>query len=898
MRAAIVNTVFAYYRPFIESLSGGECRMDISALCSSLAASSDARERGGLFAEKVSEYQSPHEVFQFLSDSALEAPVRALAFYTSVNSLSWSPNLKSVSMAQLQNGLRSELPNLVRAWGQIEGLSPEGRSNFLAKVSLVLETATLVWNDLREEGRTDRLPSGEAILELTFASGPPEEPELVFDVSAWPSASRKKLDEVLEELDFARQGKESWHFNFDPDTMERLHSGANLKAYVRGSEVAQSPLALARLAQGLAVKLSLLLRTVGMYPPDHPAIEPALTDFLERLEAQRGNEGGLVAFTLLGGRLMVNNIKINRKVRAVENLLAHFEERRVNSLAFDVGLTPVELFDFMEILNRKAGYLKERGGLGEICRKKGFSGISVDEFRYALVSRDGEMVAETVTGPIDSALEDIVFRELIDRLQKGETIRDIPAEQLGQAFQKILDESAGGTGKYRSMLADFVASLDPTILEDGILTSREIQRSIAWSALRKIIDRCLEDLEAPGEEKRLSALEKLADLVGTGAERGKINTVLQVSETVSEWMLRTTFPDGLYMSAVLLGSICERLMAMNRLTSAAGVVEHLRKLRTMVPGTPALASSVRRGLAEAHRRMDSPDAAEILAEALMSADTIPRNAAERIVAEFSFRNLAGRLMDTFLERHREHRARAYSVLKLYGMGFRTQMHARLEEILAGSANFRDQETGRLQNPDFYMMRNIVGLLGDLGHRDSGDLLEKLCDDPDDRVRRLSLSALFRVDRARAGAAAREMIGDPSRDVIKASLEVLAGMEEPDRDLIPTALRLWHTHASARPVIMSFFRKTSDDDRVLRHIRSAFSNASGYPFDNAELAEEGLVLLVHHGRTEDIQVLKDYIGKVSGGLLKKQSVSDEFIEAVRSAGSAIKEYGRQQQDAGH
>jgi len=136
-------------------------------------------------------------------------------------------------------------------------------------------------------------------------------------------------------------------------------------------------------------------------------------------------------------------------------------------------------------------------------------------------------------------------------------------------------------------------------------------------------------------------------------------------------------------------------------------------------------------------------------------------------------------------------------------------------------------------------------------------------------------------------------------VIKASLEVLAGMEEPDRDLIPTALRLWHTHSSARPVIMSFFRKTSDDERVLRHIRSAFSNSTGYPFDNADLAEEGLVLLVHNGRTEDIQVLKDYIGKVSGGLLKKQSVSDEFIEAVRSASSAIRDYGRQnQEEASH
>jgi hypothetical protein len=378
--------------------------------------------------------------------------------------------------------------------------------------------------------------------------------------------------------------------------------------------------------------------------------------------------------------------------------------------------------------------------------------------------------------------------------------------------------------------------------------------------------------------------------VGTGAERGKINTVLHVSETVADWMLRTTFPDGLYTATVLLGSIAERLMAMNRLTAAAGVVEHLRRLRTLVPETPAMASAMRRGLAEAHRRMDSPDAADILADALMSSDTISRSAAEHVVAEFSFRNLAGRLMDTFLERHRDHRARAYSILKLYGMGFRLQMHARVEEILSGSSNFRDSETGRLQNPDYFMLRNIIGLLGDLSHRDSADLLERLCDDPDDRIRKLSVSALYRVDRNRAAVCAREMVGDPSRDVVRASIEVLAGVDNPDRDLIPTVLRLWHTHASTRPVIMSFFEKVADDEKVLRHIRSGFSNASGYPFDSMELAGEGLVILVRNGGTENIRVLKDYIAKASGGLLKKKSVSDEFMESVKSAISAIREYG--------
>jgi hypothetical protein len=53
-----------------------------------------------------------------------------------------------------------------------------------------------------------------------------------------------------------------------------------------------------------------------------------------------------------------------------------------------------------------------------------------------------------------------------------------------------------------------------------------------------------------------------------------------------------------------------------------------------------------------------------------------------------------------------------------------------------------------------------------------------------------------------------------------------------------------------------------------------------------------MLLVRNGDAEDAAVLRDYMGKVSGGLLKKQSISDEFMEAVRSAASAIREYGAQ------
>ncbi len=63
-----------------------------------------------------------------------------------------------------------------------------------------------------------------------------------------------------------------------------------------------------------------------------------------------------------------------------------------------------------------------------MCRTRGMENVTIDEFRYALVARDGKLVSETVTGSLDSTLEDLVFKELIDRLQRGDSIRDIPTK--------------------------------------------------------------------------------------------------------------------------------------------------------------------------------------------------------------------------------------------------------------------------------------------------------------------------------------------------------------------------------------------------------------------------------------------------------------------------------------
>ena len=836
-----------------------------------------------LMQNKMPEGHHAVELFVELDENALVSPAHCLAFYTIANIADFAGKIINMSYEQLLIETAHSCPDLVTLWKHVESLNEEQRKNFLARCSLLLEVACLAWQDVRDVGRASGSLSGSSILISLCDAEDNNSQTLTTTPDNWPSAVWKKMEEVLEELDFARERDKSWNYHIDPDSCSRLVSGANIKAYVKTGASTLSPLALARLSQNLVTRFGLLLRTISMYPSDHPSIEPALDSFIELLGAFSDSEAGMVAMTILGGELMLNNVKVKSKTKSTQNLLNHLTERRVNSISFQHGLVSESLFDFVELLNRKAPQIRERGGLSEMCRTRGIENVSVDEFRYALVARDGKLVSEVVTGSVDSTLEDLIFRELIDRLQKGDSIQDIPTQQLGEALTRILEETASGSGKYRSMLADFVATLDPDILEKGILVSRELQKTLAWGSLRKIIDKNLEDLNSDVQDRILDALDKLNQLACIGAERGKTHTVMHVTDNVRGLLLQGSLqPDSLFASIILLGSVCERLIATGRLTSASELVSSISDCRMLTVDTPAHASALRRGLSEAFRRIDTPEAADVILQAFMESDESRYQAAENITAQVMFRNLGMRLVDLFLERKRDVRARVYSVLRRFGTGYLLMFHNRIDELERGGLSVRDGDTGRFASQDWYIIRNLVSLLGDLGSQRSQTVLERLCDDSDDRVRRQALISLMKVSEEKALSYASNMIGDPSADVTAVAINVLAKAESADRGLIPAMLRLMHTMPSARKTIMRFLVKVHDDPAVQRHFRSAFAHSRGVPFQSEDLMQDGLVIVIRSGRTEEIEALKSFLDNNSGGKLKRASVPESVLVSVSAA----------------
>lgn len=857
-------------------------------LVNDVASAPDFNSRVEELVNKMPEGHDIVDLFVEIDRNAGADPSSCLVFFTILNVYSFADKLIRMDYEQLLRETAPVSAELVNLWKTLEDLKGDVRTNFLARASLLLEVACLAQQDSRDSGTKSGLLPGSVLLSSLCAEEDKGSQILRTESGIWPKSVWSRVEEVLEELDFTKEKDRSWKYRIDLDSRERLVSGANIRAYVKSSAASLSPLALARLSQNLVTRLSLLQRTVSMYPPDHPSIAPALAGFIELLGSFTDSDAGMVAITILGGELMVNNVRVKSQTKTVQNFLSHLTERRINSISFQNGLETDELFTFIDMINRKPAQIRDRGGLAEMCRARAVENISVDEFRYALVARDGKLVSETVSGSMDSVLEDIVFKELIDRLQRGDSIKDIPHDKLGEALSKILEESASGSGKYRSMLADFVATLDPTILEEGVLVSRELQKSLAWSALRKIIDKNVEDLSSNDPDRILDSIDKLNQLACIGAERGKNHTVMHVVDNIHGLLLAGEMSsDALFASIILMGSVCERLISSGRLSSAAELVSMISDCRLLQVKSPTHASALRRGLSEAFRRIDTPDAADVILQAFMDSDESRYQAAEKITGEVLFRNLGMRLIDLFLERKRDVRARAYSVLRRFGVGYLLMFHSRIDEIERGGLSVRDSETGRFATQDWYILRNLIPLLGDLQSNRSLPMLERLCDDSDDRIRRLALLSLMKVDNDKAVLNASNMIGDPAPDVVFVAVDILSKAKVVDRGLIPAMLRLMHTLPRARKALMLFCMKVHDDNQVRNHFRSVFQHTKGVPFEDEDLMQDALAIMIRAGKTEEINALKSFIEKNSGGALKRASAPDNILASVSAAVDMIR-----------
>ena len=801
--------------------------------------------------------------------------------------LDWN-RLRDIDRAWDWDILRDEMdrlePAMAAVWTRIQRFSGDAVIPIIAKTALLIEIDYILREEVLHGVSSDMQDTGADIALRVLESGSAEGRRLQIELSSYPVTCRKALKEILSELDFIEGSPGSWQFSFTDKMLESTASGKGLDAH-RGSTGVSAALA-SRSAESLVKRLELLTRTMQMFPAGHPSIKPTVTSFLGILKKFL-TASGQVSLSIVGETVMVNDVTIRRKSKATEEFVRSLIDRKINSISFTEGTSVRDMMTFSEIFNRPPGYIVTHGGIGRLLESRGLETISVNRFHYELISGDDE-VRHHGKGldRQETALEDAIFSELLGRLEKGESIDSMSTERVGEALKTLLS-SEGDLTHQRGTLARFIAALDPTLLEKGLLASEHVQRGMAWSAVRKIIVRHMDNLFSDDADVRHDAADSLQDLTRMAVERGKDNTVLQVIEKLAESVIAETDPDVLFRMVTMTGAVLRTLMAHGMLTTAVSCAKIISGLEDKNYEDPPLQEARTRAIEEVTGMLDSLDAAESLVQKILSEDKRTSRLARQLVGMVPPSNLVYQLIEIFREDNRQLRSRAYQMLRIMSATALPALYARLEDIQAAGDTVRDGKSGRLIDGEWYCARNVIQILRDIRTDSSKDILIELCTDSDPRIRKESLLALSRISKQSAWDLAKTMLNDNSDEVALIALRILGKGASSSPSLTGWITRAFDRNPRLATDIVAILATLADQEGIpLILARNLAMVSEGMPFNDRDTTLTVVEAIAHRGGAEERLILSEWLKTCGSGPFRRSKVDRRVISAAKKAVASI------------
>ncbi len=746
----------------------------------------------------------------------------------------------------------------------------------LAKISLLIEIIFVLIEDDLLDPELDMDCTGADIALTILKGAGKEDPVFKLSLTSFPVEIRKFLKDILAEFDFIENTPGIWQFTLSKTTLENFASGNNLRVHMGSSQMS---LAVAqRNAENLVKRLELLVKALQMFPSGHPSIDPSTESFLTIL-SKFYKEKEQVTLSVMGDTVMVNDISVERKTSSMSSFVRAFIERKMSSLTFDPGVTAEDVKTFAKIFNRPPAYISEHGGMDRLLELRGLSSIFINRFHYQLISEGGDTDQTLARGEV--TIEDAIFSELIDRLERGESIDSLPGSKIGDALKSVLAAAKENREEQRGMIARFVFALDPSLLEKGLLSNRVIQRGMAWKAVRKIIDRLLASLPSPDPDTRHRAVGKLQDMALLAVERGKENSTLQIIEYVSRLIKREQDPDVLYRGVVLTASLMEALLAKGMMTIALQAGKILQNLEAMRFSRTELEAARKRSLGEAQRKMDTINAAEALVQNILSDDEIVSREATNLAMIIPPDNLVSQLVNIFHEDSRRLRSKAFRTLLKMGKRGLTTIHERLTEIVTAFNSKVGGGTYLLLDIEWYKARNMIQVLRDLGSPSSESILAELCKVPDSRIRRECLLALTKVSATTAESLSMYLIIDKSKEVAEIALGILTKQAMSNPAFVPSITEAFRKNSDIRTEIMESFSMLGKHAAVIEFLcRNLQDGPSSILFEDQNLVSGAFRIINRYGGTAELPVLQNLLDEVEGGFFRKHKIEKSLVQQLK------------------
>ena len=845
-------------------------------LTTAVSSQENPEDRIDTLAKFISGYK-PEEIGKILGSVILDACQRMEAAITFL-SLMERPLLKK-SFPDWDWGDLDEWfsrTKLEEAWSLYNRIPAGAAKYVIAKISLLIEVIFVLIEDDLLDPESDMDCTGTDIALTILKAAGKEEPTFSLTLTSFPVEIRKFMKDILAEFDFIENTPGIWRFTFSQAALDNFSSGNNLRVHMGSSQMS---LAVAqRNAENLVKRLELLVKALQMFPSGHPSIDPSTESFLNIL-SKFYKEKDQVTLSVMGDTVMVNDISVERKTSSMSSFIRAFVERKMSSLTFDPGVTAEDVKTFAKIFNRPPAYISEHGGMDRLLELRGLDSISINRFHYQLISDGGDSDQTLQRGEV--TIEDAIFSELIDRLERGESIDSLPGSKIGDALKSVLAAAKENREEQRGMIARFVFALDPTLLEKGLLSNRVIQRGMAWKAVRKIIDRLLASLPSPDPDTRHRAIGKLQDMALLAVERGKENSTIQIIEYVSRLIKREQDPDVLYRGVVLTASLMEALLARGMMTIALQAGKILQNLEAMRFSRTELEAARKRSLSEAQRKMDTMNAAEALVQNILSDDEIVSREASNLAMIIPPDNLVSQLVNIFHDDSRRLRSKAFRMLLKMGKRGLSTIHDRLTEIVTAFNSKVGGGTYLLPDIEWYKARNMIQVLRDLGSLSSESILAELCKVPDSRIRRECLLALTKVSSTTAESLSMYLIIDKSKEVAEIALDILTKQAMTNPAFIPSIAEAFRKNSDIRSEIMESFSMLGKYPAVIAFLSVNLQDGpSSILFEDHTLVSGAFRIISRYGGPSELPVLQNLLDEVEGGFFRKHKIDKSLIQQLK------------------
>jgi len=841
--------------------------------------------------------QEAAEVLNQLTRDPVISPNHAKAFMSLLDILRLETTPARPNLNNLKEAARKtpDLSNMLTKLQRLKTLDRRNQAILKAKVALILQVLFITSERMEEDGKPKPTFKGTDILDLAMAA-PSSEPMLLrLTLNAFPPLAQPYIAEDLQESDFREVSTNLYEFTLSEAMVKRYADGSALVSLTAEKDAKAAELMIARMGEHIIRRLALLIKEAHMYPIDHPSVQPviqALHDSIMRFLEHKEK----ITITRMGSEFLVDDTKIKKKARYITELSSIFEEYNTSSITFFKGLKDEDLKKLAEAFTQPIAHLKRRGGIkGELEYKK-IRHIAVDQFRYGLVSDDGEPVASDS----DKALEGLILTEVITRMKEGKDLSGLSPEEFSASFKEILEGKFEASDELRKNLAQMLLGTDPELADTLMTKDAALRDKISWSAAQAILGQMLNDLKSNKRKEVSRAAQSLGQILGMAINRGKETSIRDIVEGTAKalWVNRSNPEVEKYILDLMAYTIQE-LIASDRIDIADTAIEQLTQFMAFAEEiSRSLSQPNIKRMAEAAKRafesIITERTIEILINQLTSTDSVVSERAAKILGSFKRVETAEAMFKLFLQPDRTTRRLVLRVMISLGEPAKVAALKRIDNI-NNKDMFPRRSDGLIEDDKWFELRNAMEIVAQLGTSKERERILKLASDPDPRVRRETLTIGMRINPEASKLIALKHISDET-DVAKTAIGILGALKnEEDLDLL---FYHFQKRADLRETIIQTIGAIGGakaESFLLAALKfSPYKSVERIFYDSPKLIVFAIKALKQAGSETAIKVLETFLSKYKNPIkrallmpVKSAIKSDELIIIAQETLNSLK-----------